>query len=133
MRKFATLSLAIALIVLVSHGPAAPAPGDKPIRWEYAELSRAFILPAAQPGAPQARAQLNIRWSTADEEIEGSEWDDLANKLKAPPLKQAGSQLLQKLRLFNRLGADGWEIIEHTGLDGTTGGRAHWTFKRRAP
>jgi len=128
-----------ALGLIASLASAAPALGDKPVRYEYAELQYSHIFRAAgQPGAAGAKGvplvpQLSIKWITADEEIEGTEWDDLANKLKAPAPKKDGTSVTQhKLRVLNRLGTDGWEIVEHTGTDGTSG-RAAWFFRRRVP
>jgi hypothetical protein len=141
MRKLAILSalvVAVALGLFAPRGPAAPALSDKPAKWEYAELKATRVMVAA-PGAPQqpgggvpAIPQVTVRWTTAEEELEEKGWDELANKLKAPAPKKDGSVTLHKLRVLNRLGADGWEIYEHTGTDGTTG-TAAWTFRRRAP
>jgi hypothetical protein len=122
--------------------PAAPALGDKPPRFEYAELQfrqtaaagRIVIGGAgvAQPVAPAA-AQPTVRWTTGDDEVIVKTWEELAEKLKAPsPKKEGATVTQQKLRVLNKLGADGWEMVEHTGTDGTTG-LATWTFKRRVP
>src|SRR5262245_46331878 len=141
MTKSLSLALAVALFLIAGPAPAAPALGDKPVRYEYAELkyTRVFRAPAPPGGGPPkgvagpAVPQVYVKWITADEEIDADEWDDLANKLKAPaPKKDGGSATQHKLRVLNRLSADGWELIEHTGSDGTTG-TANWTFKRRAP
>jgi len=136
MRKLAVLSLAIALVVLVSHGPAAPALGDKPVRWEYAELKYTAVARSVAvgnpPGGRQTVREITILLSTADEEFDSKSWEELANKLKAPQPKKEGSPTLHKLRALNRLGADGWEIIEHKDTYSSTGTMV-WTFKRRAP
>jgi len=138
MRQLANLS-ALALGLCAGAGPAAPALADKPPRWEYAELkfSRVLAPPPGvvrQPGGGVPVApQVVIRWSTAEEEVEEKGWEELADKLKAPAPKKEGSPAtVHKLRVLNRLGADGWEVFEHTGTDGTTG-TATWLFKRRAP
>src|SRR5215213_8280619 len=140
------MSRSLALLVLslsAALAPAAPALGDKPVRYEYAELQCSHFFRAVgqplPPGAPGGKGgvarvpQVSVKWITADEEIEGTEWDDLANKLKAPAPKRDGASVIQhKLRVLNRLSADGWELIEHTGTDGTTG-TAAWVLRRRAP
>ncbi len=119
---------------------AAPALGDKAPTWEYAELKaeRVFTRPGAggQPGAPPVPPQVVIRWTTAEGEIEEKGWAEMADKLKAPPPKKEGlPATVHKLRVLNRLGADGWEVIDHTGTDGMEGrtGPATWLLKRRAP
>jgi hypothetical protein len=141
MRPSPVLFAVAAALVGGSAGRAAPALGDKAARWEYAELhvqrpvNAIRILPGgAAPAvpAPAAPANMTIRWSTQDEEITAESWEQLADKLKAPASKKDGTPNVHKLRVLNRLGADGWEMAEHTGTDGTTG-TANWVFKRRLP
>ena len=140
MRQSLVPFAVLAALVGGSSGTAAPALGEKAARWEYAELhvQRAAVvirpLPIAPGGAAAAPAQVNltIRWSTLDEEITAESWEQLAEKLKAPASKKEGGPNVHKLRVLNRLGADGWEMAEHTGTDGTTG-TANWVFKRRRP
>jgi hypothetical protein len=142
MRKLAILStLVLGLFPIV--GTTAPTLGDKPPRWEYAELTfeRVITRPGAvgQPGAAPVPPRVVIRWSTAEEEFEEKGWEEMADKLKAPPPKKEGSPAtVHKLRVLNRLGAGGWEVIEHNGTDGTDGragraGTATWLLKRRVP
>ena len=139
MHMSLVLLAVVALLFACSGGPAAPALGDKAPRWEYAELhvQRAAVvirpLPAAGLPAPApAAVNMTIRWSTQDEEIMAESWEQLAEKLKAPASKKEGTANVHKLRVLNRLGADGWEMAEHTGTDGTAG-TANWVFKRRLP
>ena len=141
MRQPVVLFAVAAALIGDSSGSAAPALGDKAPRWEYAELhvQRTLavrpLLPGAvapAPVAPAAAATLAIRWSTLDEEITAESWEQLAEKLKAPASKKEGTPNVHKLRVLNRLGADGWEMAEHTGTDGTAG-TANWVFKRRLP
>ena len=84
------------------------------------------------PAAAPAVATVTVRWATAEEEVQAESWEQLAEKLKAPAPKKEPTPTVHKLRVLNRLGADGWEIAEHTGTDGTTG-TATWVFKRRVP
>jgi hypothetical protein len=139
MKNSFALFAAVALIGGSSRG--APALGDKPPRWEYAELhvQRSIVMrPAvpALPGAGGAAANpappptVTVRWATGDEEVQAESWEQLAEKFKAPAAKKDGTPTVHKLRVFNRLGADGWEVVEHTGTDGTVG-TATWLFKRR--
>jgi hypothetical protein len=129
----------IAALAGGSSGSAAPALGDKPGKWEYAELHvqrtvnaiRILPAPGVAPAAP-APVNLTIRWATLDEEVTAESWEQLAEKLKAPPAKKDGGPNVHKLRVLNRLGADGWEMAEHTGTDGLTS-TANWVFKRRLP
>jgi hypothetical protein len=139
MRKLiAALAIAgaLGLGLFVNRGPAAPNLGDKPVRYEYAELTFTlrFLAPAAQPGAPppQAVPQVTVVWSTSQEEVKATGWEDLADKLKAPAAKKDGSPTMHRLRTFDRLGQDGWEVIEHTEKAGFTN-TGTWAFKRRLP
>lgn len=79
------------------------------------------------------RTLIVVEWTTADQAIKSEDWDDVADKLKVPSLKEAGTSGQRKLRLLNRLVSDGWEIVEHQRP--TIGGSAteSWTFKRRVP
>jgi hypothetical protein len=140
MRNLILVAVAVVLVAS-SGGTAAPALGDKAPRWEYAELNvqRTGVvirpLPLAPGGAaPAAPAAVNltIRWSTQDDEVTAESWEQLAEKLKAPASRKEGTPNVHKLRVLNRLGADGWEMAEHTGTDGTAG-TANWVFKRRLP
>jgi hypothetical protein len=137
-----TFALALFTAAALAAGPAtgAPALGDKPPRWEYAELhvQRSAVirpLPIAPGGAaanPLPAPTVTVRWATAEEEVQAESWEQLAEKLKAPAPKKEGTPTVHKLRVLNRLGADGWEVVEHTGTDGTVG-TATWLLKRRLP
>ena len=139
MRQPLALFAVTAALVGGSSGSAAPALGEKAARWEYAELHvqrsvnaiRILPAPGAAPAAP-APVNLTFRWSTADEEITAESWEQLAEKLKASPSRKEGTPNVHKMRVLNRLGADGWERAEHTGTDGTTS-TANGVFKRRLP
>jgi sugar phosphate isomerase/epimerase len=134
-----TFLLGLATVVLTTlPSPAAPALGDKPVKYEYAELqarmtvARVAILPGGvAPAAPAAQPAQGIRWTTGEDEITFKSWEELAEKLKAPAKKDA-TITQHKMRVLNQLGAEGWEMVSHTGTDGTTG-LATWTFKRRLP
>jgi hypothetical protein len=134
-----SLAAGAALLLIVSASPAAPALGDKPTKWEYAELNiqratGALLLRPVQPGGAPAPVapETTIRFATGDEEVTAKTWEELADKLKAPAAKKEGTPTVHKLRVLNRLGADGWELAEHIGTDGTIG-TANWVFKRRLP
>src|SRR5262245_13140944 len=140
MSKF-TLAAFGALLFTFSPVPAAPALGDKPSKWEYAELNVArttaagLLIRPVQPGgaaAAPAPVEVTIRFATGDEEVTAKSWEELAEKLKAAAAKKEGTPTVHKLRVLNKLGADGWELAEHTGTDGTAG-TANWVFKRRLP
>ena len=92
---------------------------------------------AARPtggGRSGAVAQVSIQLAVGGEEIEGKDWSELADKLKAPALKKEGSDMLHKLRVFNQLGLEGWEVVSHAGADGIgTSGTGSWMLKRRVP
>jgi hypothetical protein len=140
MKKSFALALFVAVAVVWGSSDGAPALGDKPLRWEYAELhvQRSVAvrpLPIAPGGAaanPLPAPTVTVRWATGEEEVQAENWEQLADKLKAPAAKKEGTATVHKLRVFNRLGADGWEVVEHTGTDGTVG-TATWLLKRRVP
>lgn len=92
------------------------APPEKPVKWEYAELSYRNI--PAQPAGADADgkpveavpASVSIRWTTGGEESQLKGWGELADKVKAAVKKDA-TQSAQRLQALSALGADGWEII----------------------
>jgi len=142
------IAAALTLGLLVPRGPAAPALGEKPVRYEYAELWTARTM-VRQPGmakggpggalpAPAGPVQggimpgvieTSVRWTTAEEEIEVKEWDELADKLKAPAPKKASPGSVHRLRVLNKLAADGWELLDHPPV-GTSPGAL--VFRRPA-
>jgi hypothetical protein len=157
MRKVLVVSLvvgALALGLLVPRGTSAPALADKPPRYEYGELRYlarlaapagmaaprpaagigAFPPPGAPAGPPPAPApaqpKVLARWSMVSAEVEAASWDDLADKLKAPPGKNDGSPTVHKLRVLTQLSAEGWEMLDHQVPDETT---TVWAFRRRVP
>jgi hypothetical protein len=143
MRFFMLISaVGMAVAAFAPPCPAAPQLGDKPVRFEYAELqfrattaARIVIgrVGGAAPAPPAAAAEPTVRWTTGDDEFLVKGWEELAEKLKAPSPKKADATVtMHKLRVLNKLGAEGWEMVEHTGTDGTSG-LATWTFKRRLP
>lgn len=139
MRKVVAVSLVVgtlALGLLVPRGTSAPALPDKPVRFEYAQLryARTYAAPPGNPapGAPPAVAVpvVSVRWATADDLVEGTDWANLGDRLKAPAARREGA-LAETLRVLDRLGADGWEVYEHsapTNADSDT-----WWLKRRLP
>jgi hypothetical protein len=139
MKKSFVLAMFAAVALIGGSSRGAPALGDKPPRWEYAELhvQRSVVLrPLPAPGGaaanPAPAPTVIVRWATGDDEVQADSWEQLAEKLKAPAAKKEGTPTVHKLRVFNRLGADDWEVVDHTGTDGTVG-TATWLFKRRQP
>jgi hypothetical protein len=139
MRKVLVVSLlagALGLGLLVPRGTSAPAMPDKPVRYQYAQLryDRTYVaLPGnLAPGGPPAPAVpvVSVRWATADSLVEGTDWATLGDKLKAPAAKRDGA-LAQTLRVLDRLGADGWEVYEHSAP--AHGDSDTWWLKRRLP
>jgi hypothetical protein len=105
----------------------------QPAKWEYAEIvcSRELIFVPVNGGLRPV-IQATIRWSVGEAETDGVDWAELADKLMAPKPKKEGSATIHRLRVFNRIGADGWELIEHSGGDGDSDSGS-WTFRRRVP
>jgi hypothetical protein len=79
---------------------------------------------------PARPAQTAIRWITGDEEVETTGWDAMATKLNAPPAKKNATEASHRLRVLNRLGAEGWEMMAHHPREFVAGEEV-WTFKRK--
>jgi hypothetical protein len=105
------------LVILAAVATAAPALGDKPPKWEYAELTYRTI--PARPGGidgdgkevPATPSSVSIRWISGAGEVEVKGWDELADKLKVPAPKK-GSAAYLRIQVLNYLGAEGWELME---------------------
>jgi hypothetical protein len=115
-----TLSLT-ALLLTAGLSLAAPQLGEKPPKWEYAELSYRTI--PARPGGVDADgnqiaavpASAAVHWISGAGEIDAKSWEELAEKLKAIGIKKDGSPALQKIQFLNYLGSEGWELMEQGG------------------
>jgi hypothetical protein len=105
---------------------AAPVPPAKPAaeKWEYADLQHRGVFLGG--GGQQGWA---ARWITADGIIEGTSWDDLGTKLKAPAAAKDAPTETHKLRILTHLGSEGWEMVAQD--KGEKGGTTTWTFKRK--
>jgi hypothetical protein len=127
-----TLSLT-GLLLLATLSPAAPALAEKPVRDEFAELRQTRRVQAVQPGAPAGVVNTVslFQWVTGDGQIEVETWEELARRLKAPEPKGEASPSVHKMRVLNRLNAEGWEIVDRPVLEpGATGA---WQFRRKVP
>jgi hypothetical protein len=144
-KALAAMVLAAAIVCCAASGTAAPAPAPRVAgQWEYCEIqysTRIIANPApavvnpgrgrmGKGGGPGARRQMVMVWVSGEEEVEGNGWEDLASKLKVPAGKRNLPASAHKIRVFNHLGADGWELVA-SQQDPSTGWPA-WTFKRRA-
>jgi hypothetical protein len=123
MRSF--LYSSALLVVLATTGFAAPALGDRPPKWEYAELTYRTI-PARAAGVdadgkeiPATPASMSIRWVTGAGEIDAKGWDELAEKLRFTGFKKNGSAAFLKIQILNHLGGEGWELMEQQGSSST--------------
>ena len=118
-----------ALLVLAATAPAAPALGDRPPKWEYAELSyrasagRAARVDEDGKEIPAVPASLSIKWITPAGEVDLKSWDELLAKLKAPALKM-GSANYVRLQILNYLGGEGWELVEQRTTSAAASGSA---------
>jgi hypothetical protein len=129
------LGAAVLLAACADSPTAAPVPagrvGDK---WEYGELHYRHVPKRARglPGGGKAvlPEQTTVRWVTAEGEVEATGWEDMAARLKAPALKKKAPAGADRLRVFNRLGADGWELAAYHPSERRTD-TAVWTFKRK--
>ncbi len=78
---------------------------------------------------PAAVQRTTIQWSTGDEEVDATSWDDLATKLKILPAKKDAKTPVSKMKVLNYLGSQGWEMVSHH--EPITSGATVWTFKRK--
>jgi hypothetical protein len=178
MRKLLVVPLlagALALAAFVPRGTAAP--DDKPVKYEYAELTYGRVLdrpqvgpggpggppgggpaPGLPPGGPGLGANLRtaIKWTTGEEEVEFPDWSEFGDKLKAPAPKKDSPQSVHRLRVLNKLSADGWEMLDKplgearaaagfgmgpgmamgpggVGMVDPRGSQGTFTFRRRVP
>jgi hypothetical protein len=106
------------LLLAAALSSAAPALAEKPPRWEYAELT--FRNVAGRPKGVDADGNevaavppsMLIKWVSGAGEMTVKSWEELAQKLKLPDVKTDGSAALQKIRMLNALGGEGWELME---------------------
>jgi len=157
-----TFFSSILLLGFATAAFAAPALGDRPPKWEYAELTYRTI-PARAGGVdpdgkeiPATPASASIRWVTGAGEIEAKSWAEFAEKLRFAAFKKDGSAAFLKIQMLNHLGSEGWELMEQQvssptlvdrgGMGGGLGqrdrefprptmspGSSTWLLKRRVP
>jgi hypothetical protein len=129
-----TLSAACLLVLLAFPSSAFPL-ADKPAdKWEYAEL-RHHERAGTRIG-PDKVFTSAIEWINGEGIIRGYGWEGMADKLKAPPLKKDALknakkeviEAVQRYRVLNHLGNQGWEMISHERTEKS--GITLWTFKR---
>ncbi len=123
MRKLLVVALvagALGLGFVVPRGTSAP-PAEQAVRWEHAELTETV----------NGRAT----WVTAKDEIEAEHMKELADRLNASPGKDDGSSTHHRMRVMDKLSADGWEVVEYPTLNrkDPVGGCYIWSFRRRQP
>jgi hypothetical protein len=97
------LSALVLLCIGVVGWAAAPVPLPAPEglpKWEYCEVQQ-----------HSNGRQIVIRWVVGEEETEGANWQELAEKLKVPAAKKDATEATQRVRVLNRLGGDGWELV----------------------
>jgi hypothetical protein len=147
MRKLFVVDVlagALALVTFVPRGTTAPALSDKPPRYEYAELSYGRVAERPPPGgmvgvgqggvpAAVPTTRTIIKWTTGEEEVEVQEWSELGDKLKAPAPKKESPQSVHRLRVLNKLSADGWEMLDRPLGESRAFSGTGWSFRRRVP
>src|SRR5437899_954291 len=121
------LACTLSLLTFAPNATTAPALGDKPQKYEYAELTFGRVpvlagragggLGGGAAGGPGPAAPVPIKWTTGEEEVEVQEWSELADKLKAPAPKKESPQSVHKFRVLNKLSADGWEMMDQSLSD----------------
>jgi hypothetical protein len=79
--------------------------------------------------APVAVPRMTLQWSTGDEDVQATSWDDLATKMKIPQATKDAKTPASKMKVINYLGSQGWEMVSHH--EPITSGPTVWTFKRK--
>jgi hypothetical protein len=135
MRKTALLLAALlavtGLVVATRAAPApAPAPGAQD-KWEYCELQFANRERPVRPGAAPVANPAVVRFVGPDgDELEAANWEEMAQKLKAPDAKKEATEATHRVRVLNQLGSQGWELIS-TRSESSISGNTTMTFKRK--
>ncbi|MFO0964927.1 MAG: hypothetical protein U0793_04960 [Gemmataceae bacterium] len=114
--------------------PSLPAPLTVE-QWEYCEIVEKRttvreVPPAGKAGAIMTKSVSSLRWVTAETEIEAPSWADLGAKMKIPAKADASPEM-QRLRVLNRMGMEGWELISHSKTGSTITGPENWLFRRK--
>lgn len=81
--------------------------------WEYAELRAGFSGP--------------LTWSTSEQTVAASSWDDLIGKLGASRENPKQGVKAHAVTM-DYLGSQGWELVSHNPAGGNW---EYWVFKRR--
>jgi hypothetical protein len=151
----------LAVAGIVAGGKAAPAPASKGgDRWEYAEL-HAYHYPGGSNNVGQdIPVKATIRWTRAKITVEASAvstqhnkrkpdgkwvstlpevaeaaWGNMAKKLNAQAADKGDSETTRRMKLFDSLGEQGWELVVYHPRhlsDEDLGTQTVWIFKRKA-
>jgi hypothetical protein len=122
--------------VFVAVGASFPTPAARPAeRWQYGELHyRHLPERATRKGGPNLPPETTVRWITAGGEVRSDGWEGMAAKLKASVVNKDVPEESRKLRVFDRLGEEGWELTGQPpdlSKDMGLGATYVWTFKRK--
>jgi len=55
-------------------------------------------------------AKTTVTWITANDSVTAESWAGMAEKLKAPAMRKETVAAHDRVRVLNRLGAEGWEV-----------------------
>lgn len=102
-------------------------PASATIRW----VTRKATVEASFEAKPENLPRL--KWKRGDDgalyrqAVEEIAWEEMIQKLKVPDLAKAALPLSHRIRVFNRLGEEGWELAAYQ-----PGERQDvWVFKRK--
>ena len=134
MSRLVVVAWGLLTLVMVSS-PASGQDNPPQVQWEYAELYHHARI-GGETG-PNTVFMPAVDWISGDGFVRILGWEGMAEKLKAPALKPdavAGANkvadgAVQRLRVLNHLGRQGWEMISHDQNEGN--GNSRWIFKRR--
>jgi hypothetical protein len=135
MKRIGVVATILTLPVIVAVAGSAPAPVPRPVdKWEYAELRSHHRIAYENTAGALVPAKTTAAWTTSKAAVEAESWEDLATKLKAGSGGKAATDELAKLRVFDRLGDQGWELVgppHRPGREETFTHSHIWSFKRR--
>jgi hypothetical protein len=136
MRKMLIVPLvagALGFGLLVPRGTSAAV--KPPVRYAFAELEQenGYPPPKPEPGeGVTIGIEPSVTWLTSTERVEVQNWRELAKHLGIAQPDNLLPPAVARLKVLEKLSADGWEIMDRPNLDA----RNHqftWTFRRKLP
>jgi hypothetical protein len=123
-RRFAGLLLASAAILVVCYWaavghrppPLSAAEPEKVAKWEYCSVI--------------GDHKGHCAWTKSDRKVGAESWQELADKLEVKVKEKEPGPQGVRMAIFDRLGADGWELVSHSAMVMNDTYVETYTFKR---